>query len=428
MTAQSQEKKFRDIFILLSAFILYLAILLPEATQYLYHRDDFRHFEKTQDMLSHPLAAWAPDKDHRRHPFFFYVLFIESRLFGDLPVAYLLILYTIHFLSSLAVYHLSKHFTGNSQASLASAVLFLSSSSFYQAVLFINTTPRVMSLFFFLLAVLSWIQYLSRPRLRTFLLVLLFQTVALLSEEDAMTLPLLALFLAWARRIQNQEKAPLPWGPISALLLAAAAVCTLVVEPFFRISPPTYRATWVSVSGASLFLPRFVSLFKMLLQPLLVPEKGYLPLNPLLENFARLAPALIVLTWLLGFLRPERNWQDLRSGISRHVIRISTGWILITALPYWAHSLTFEHVTRYMYFPMAGFSFFSGLTACRLWELSALRPFLKTRAFLAAVFLYILLLNMTTTAYHANRYRLASIDDVSGKYPSRVRALLGRNN
>jgi hypothetical protein len=162
----------------------------------------------------------------------------------------------------------------------------------------------------------------------------------------------------------------------------------------------------------------------MFLQPLFVLEKGFLPSVPLPEPILRLLPAFLaffVICFLMFKMGKKIDWKEEK--VSSFLI-FSFGWMTITVLPFLFHPLTFPHVSRYLYYPQAGFCLLAGritslfLETCRKegWRGGAVSG--------ALLFVCVLLLNIQTAAYHFKRYRSYISENQEEDYSVRVRQLL----
>ncbi len=79
-------------------------------------------------------------------------------------------------------------------------------------------------------------------------------------------------------------------------------------------------------------------------------------------------------------------------------------WIMVSISPYMLHPLTFEHATRYLLIPMAGFSLLFGALCAALFEvIKRYNP--KAVLFLIVALGYAGLLNVNGNVFHFKRYQ-----------------------
>lgn len=390
----------RQLFLLVTVFIILLGILLPLAPNYPYYVDDYHVFKRAQEISSDPLRAWAPvPKYDRRHPLFFYLLFLEKSIFGFHSTPYFVVLWLLHFLNSLLVMRLCRSVGGDKLAPFLSGLFFLCSSVSYQNLIFIQASIRVFCIFWLLLALLSWIQFLNRPNLARWLKTITLQAASLLTMEDASIFPLLAFLLAWRILAPGEARKKILFRYVPLLFLMDLVVLLPLLESF--LFSPFFSRKFSTVSD----LPaKLISLVKMFLQPLMIPEKGFFSVS-LHEKIFRLGPALLI-TLLAGFFfcRRERV-KFFIGGIPRGLVLTSLSWIAIAILPFLFQPLTFEHASRYLYLPLMGFSWIFGAAVNGLIETAGTYASRKGRILCVGVLIYILILNLNTLAYHYERYR-----------------------
>ena len=386
--------------ILWSAFLIFLLAMLLQTRNYPYYRDDSIVFKRAQETLANPLAAWAPVPEYgRRHPLWFYLLSLEKIVLGFNATGYFTILFLLHFFNSLLVVRLCRSLGGTLPAQVLSGLLFLYSSCFYQNLILIPSTQRVLCLLFSLLAMSTWIEFLRNRRFLHFLYTALLQTFSLLSMEDMVVFPLLALFFTWILVREDRERKAIALRFVLPLVLINVLLSLVLLEAFFS-SPlraeklPEFKVPVRQIMG----------LLRMLFLPLFVPEKGFLPPGVIPENFLRLIPvSLFALIWLT-LLSVGKSLKSFLGGFPSQFVFISLGWIGITVLPFIFQSSTFEHVNRYLYSPMVGFSLIFGVSMNRLTQaIRSHSPLAGLISFIVTM-VYILALNLSTTIYHYQRY------------------------
>ena len=405
--------------ILFAAFFIFLWLRVPAARHSPYYFDDFYNFRDTQKISSRPLAPFFEtiSKEPRRHPFFSYLFFLEHKAFALDLSGYYTLLFLFHCLNSLLVTRLARSLGADPEAALFSGLLFLFSSAFYSILIILSSTPYTTCLFFFILAFLAWIDFIERRQTSAFIKSCLFQTLSLLNCEVAFVLPLLAIEAVFLLGRKELRPAVLKYyWPVLALL--NVLVFLYLLSDFF-ISP---RKQWLSVHGALNIIPKFLSLLKMFFQPLFIPDKGFLPIPGPWENAFRLAPLWIAAFILIFFLRGKKK-APLLEPANTPLIRMACGWIIITVLPYLGTSATFEHTTRYMYFPMVGFSLIFGVFAAGFFK-TMRSANSRGGIFWGLVLLgYVLALNAAGTSYHFERYKRYMLENPENDCREKILAL-----
>ncbi len=382
------------------AFLVFLAIFVPLTRNYPFFRDDLISFEHVKKVSQHLSAIWDVNTNHRSHPIFFLLLYLESRLFGPAPIGYFLVLFFIHFCNTLLVVKLAKRLGLDSLSTILSGLLFLCSSASYQALIFIPSTLITLSLFFFLLGINAYIDLLRHGSKPAFTKMLLFQVLALLSYEVSIVFPLMASFLLWHHIDDPKKRLRIFMLTIPPLLLIASAVFFFISKDF---SVTQQAQSKVSFAGLALFFPRLASLVRMLFGSLFIPDKSFLFLAVFNNPIVRIAPLLLCIA-TLGLLLLTRKGLRKEILIPKKIVAVCLGWIGIAILPHMGNQLTFEHTTRHLYFAMVGFSILFGAFAHNF--LRVLRSICPSTAGLifGTMLTYILTLNLLTTAYHYEQY------------------------
>jgi len=417
-------------FLLLAlAFAAFLLILIPPARESPYFSDDYRNFSLIEDITSNPLAAWLPDKDNRRHPLYFYSLVPQFLWFGPEPTFFFLTVFIFHFLSAVLIMVLGPKLGLSPPASLFAGLFFLCSSAFYQTLLTINGRPLLLVLF--LLTILVWISFLEKERRGAIIGVYLLQIFSLLLSEEVITFPFIASLITWKFIPGRERRNRLILTYLVPLLLLDGTILFFLTRAFF-LSP--HHIQRVSIAALGRLPEKFISLFEMLARPLLVPEKGFLHENPFWDQWLRLAPACAILAMGWFFFLRRGGIKAFLDGIPRPAfypaplqrcgVYFFLGWGTVAALPFTLQPLGFEHASRYLYFPFAGFSMAFGAIYASLWKVSGTRHSPAGKIFLIAVLVYILFLNLNTTAYHFGRYRHDAEKDPQMSYTDTVRDLL----
>ncbi|GEM_PF-4643695 len=383
-------------------FGIFLAVLLPQTREYRYFENDLHSLLQIRKMPADFFAPWASDDyTARRHPFFYYLTFLERDLFGARPLPSFAVIFIFHFASSILVGALSRKLGAQEGQAAAAGLFFLCSSAFYQALIILSSIDSGMCFVFFMLAVLAWIDFLRTEQLTSLFKAAIFQTLAFFSAEDIVSFPLIALFLAWRLVPQNKNRNHLlvKGMPLLIFFYSASAVFIL-----FRFFMAPCHSEWFEPGKVALFGLKMVNLVKVVLASTFLPARGFLGQNVPAESLLRLIPAgLLFVLLAIFFVRSKQKIFRLERS-QAYALVTAAGFGLITALPYMLHPLLFEHTTRYLYFPMAGFSIVFSILAMQIYQAAGAGSVWRRFVF-PLLFSGILMLNLLNNANHFRRYK-----------------------
>lgn len=409
---------------MLIGFGIFLGVLLPQTREYRYFEDDFQSFVQIREMPGQLLTPWISERSGRKHPFYLYLIFFERELFGARTLPPFAVLFTLHFVSAALVGAFSQKLGASEGQAAAAGLFFLCSSAFYQALIILSSVDSGMCFVFFMLAVLAWIDFLKTGSLSPLFKAGLFQTLAFFSAEDIVSFPLLAFFLAWRLTPSGKDPKPLLAKGMTVLLPLYTAAGIFIFRGFFLSS--SAHSQWIDPGKAALFGPKIINLGKTALTSTFLPARGLLAGNTSADSCLRLLPAGILLGLLTFFFFGRKPGALRLEEDERRAFGTALGYSLITALPYMLHPLLFEHTTRYLYFPMAGFSFLFSIAAEKIFnrarQASAWRRFI-----FPFLFAGVLLLNLFNNAYHFRRYKNDALHPPDAHlldYTERVKNLL----
>ena len=404
---------------ILLGFLAFVLVLLPQSADYPYYVDDYKPFAKVKEISSNPLSAFDPvPRYDRRYPFLMYFLFLEKNVFGFNSLPYFFILFLIHCLNALLVTRIWRNLGGTPSASTLSGLLFLCSGAIYQNLIFIHATQRVLCILLFLLATHSWIDFLQNRTPFSFVKTMIFQILSVLTMEDTVAFPFIALFLCFRLVIKQAPRKTVLIRYWSWLLASNALLLILLLQSFF-LSP--LRAEKLSVPKDG--LAKIISLVEMFLRPLLIPERGMLGGLFIQENLLRLLPTLLVFVLLLFLFSRGERLKFFLTAIPRPQLMTAAGWILITTVPFLFQNLTFEHANRYLYLPLVGFSFLFGAVTAGIIE--TVRKFLPRRAIMVcwSLIVYILVLGLQTIGFQYQRYKKYAEERPERRYYNEMKGL-----
>jgi hypothetical protein len=283
--------------------------------------------------------------------------FLGQKIFGLSPPGYHLVSVLMHLLAAVLVYILSRKFCPVFP-SLVGTFLFAVHSAHFTSVYWISALPEPMALVFMLTSFLLFIRFDRRNDRVTWVLSIVAMSLAIMSKESALTLPLVlaayCLFFSRARllwtlpffgiaglyvvlRLVNIPVAQYPLvfgreslGNLAAYFAWAAGFSqTLLIVKLNRDASTWYPAVafgfaMASIVALALARNRRVAAFAVLwfiiaLQPVLYFREHIFPYY--------LAPAIAALALLIGAALPEpRTYRDWRALLPAAAILCYSLW------------------------------------------------------------------------------------------------------
>ncbi len=142
-------------------------------------------------------VAWAFTTIHAGHwiPLTWLSHMLDCQLYGLNPSGHHLTNLVFHIASALLLFLVLERMTGALWRSAFVAALFALHPLHVESVAWAAERKDVLSTFFWMLTMWTYIRYIERPRLNRYLLALLFFTLGLLSKPMLVTLPFVLLLL-----------------------------------------------------------------------------------------------------------------------------------------------------------------------------------------------------------------------------------------
>ncbi len=380
----------------LSAFAVFLCVLLPPTFHYLYFHDDLLLFPQLRMIATNVNSIWDPNYGFRVQPVFLLFLNMEYFLFGTFVPAYFFVLFCMHFFNAYLIMRLCSAFGGEERIGIISGLLFLFCSSFFQIFLAVHCVIRVLCLFFFLLGTLLWLQYLRLRRVRDVCLAIFFQIVALLTMEDAMIFPLLMGILTLAMLSAEDRKKSFWRVPVFISFCIDVLLLVPILMPFWT-SP--YRQGKVSAHVSPWEAVK--SLFESLIRPLFLPEKGLIA-----SNLLRVLPVCAgIVVFMAILLSSKERAENFLKNLCWPLFFFGVLWIACAATPFFAYPLPFDHASRHLYFPAVGLCIVMGVLFSAVWR--GLDNLKRVNFFLifSLAFLSFVGVNLANIKYHFNEYQ-----------------------
>ncbi|MCB9030388.1 MAG: tetratricopeptide repeat protein [Deltaproteobacteria bacterium] len=192
-----RETKLTQIFFV---FLLTLAVFYPVSKFDFINFDDPTYVTENSQVLAgltREGALWAFTSEHGAHwhPLAWISHMVDIELFGKDPGAHHLVSVFIHALNSVFLLLLLNLLFSSSPANLLIAVVFAIHPLRIESVVWISERKDVLSMFFSLAALITYVSYAKRRSIVSYLLVVAFLFLSLLSKPSAIILPILFLLL-----------------------------------------------------------------------------------------------------------------------------------------------------------------------------------------------------------------------------------------
>ena len=302
--------------------------------------------------------------EHLRHAFSrFYVgnyaplqivsYMLDYQLWGLRPAGYIGHNLLLHGLNGWLLYLAIVRITARKQAALGAALLFLVHPLQVESVVWISQRKNLLAMLFFLLALLGYQAYRSRPDAKAgYWAALAFFGAALLAKSAAVVLPI--GLLAYDRLVLGKSWRASGRSVLPFLLVAAGAGCLALVSQSAEFGGGG-RAAYHGgspLATALTMLPVFADYLRLLLLP--VGLSGvYSPAIRQAVDPAVVLSAVALLLALAGAWRLCRRERSLGF------------WLLLGLAGFLPVSQVVPLVTlmndRYLYFPLAGLAPFAVL-------------------------------------------------------------------
>jgi len=203
--------KYRDgficVFLILATLAVYWQVQHHAFVNYddSFYVTDNRHI---QEGLTLESVRWAFTTTYggNWHPLTWLSHMLDHKLFGMNPGRHHLTSLILHVLNTLLLFLVFKKMTGDSWPSGFVAALFALHPLHVESVAWIAERKDVLSTFFWMLTMWSYIRYIERPATGRYLTALLFFSLGLMAKPMVVTLPFVLLLLDYwpLNRLQNQ--------------------------------------------------------------------------------------------------------------------------------------------------------------------------------------------------------------------------------
>ncbi|MGA2914842.1 MAG: tetratricopeptide repeat protein [Sedimentisphaerales bacterium] len=180
--------------------------------------------------------AFTTDYSHMYHPITWLSLMLDWQLFGNNGGGYHFINLVVHIANTLLLFIVLKQMTRAIWPSALAAALFALHPLHVESVAWVTERKDVLSTFFWLLTMWAYVRYVSRPRITSYLLVVIFFVLGLMSKPMLVTLPFVLLLLDYwplerlgLKHMADVSKQPLLYLLIEKIPLFAVVIASCIV-------------------------------------------------------------------------------------------------------------------------------------------------------------------------------------------------------
>ena len=159
---------------------------------------------------------------------------LDHEMFGSNPGAQHLISVLFHMLNSVLLFTVLRKMTGSTWRSFAVGLLFAIHPIHVESVAWLAERKDVLSLFFGMLTIWSYIRFAQKPRVMTYIPVVVFFALGLMAKPVLVTLPFILLLLDyWPLRRHIKPENPIRWTRLllekTPLLMLSLGSCIVTI-------------------------------------------------------------------------------------------------------------------------------------------------------------------------------------------------------
>jgi hypothetical protein len=289
---------------------------------------------------------------------------IDYQLWGLDPRGYHFVNILLHALNGLLVYRLLIKVELPNVPALFGASLFALHPVQVESVAWVSERKNVLAAFFFLLALLAYIDYrtVDIGHRRNYLLSLVFFVCALLSKSAAVIFPLVVICYDRCHGPGSHAGKMVDKLPFLLLGLVAGVVTVFSQNPGVSIGSSDYPGGNI-LTAAWTMLPVIFSYLKDLFYPFELSPYYIVPIRKTIDlNVMLAACALLGLGWAVAITFRRRSWMFFFSAL--FFIALLPVLQLIPLLS------TLKN-DRYLYFPMIGAAGMAALALAALLRMTS---------------------------------------------------------
>jgi protein O-mannosyl-transferase len=270
-------------------------------------------------------------------PMFMVVYAIEYAFFGLNVQVYHFVNILIHIITALSVYYLVYLFFGNQTAALFCGLLFLIHPVQTEAVAYISGLADPLGALFIIWSFIFYIKYFESGKKLFYWLILISYTLALLSKENSLILPVVLLLYHYVSKVKFKIKQFFP------------ILCLVFLYLFLRLIffKPALLMQWGFLLKR---LPGFFAAIANYIKILFLPLDLHMEYGNKIFHFydprVIIGAVLTVAILIYAFLKRNKNT----------LFFFSVAWFFITLLPYSnIYPLNAFMAEHWLYLPSIGF-------------------------------------------------------------------------
>jgi hypothetical protein len=303
--------------------------------------------------------AFTTSHSYNWHPLTWISHMLDVQLYGLNPSGHHLTSVLFHIANSLLLFAILKKMTSAFWRSLCVAILFAVHPLHVESVAWVAERKDVLSTFFGLLAIWSYIRFTKNPNILRYLVILFFFTLSLMAKSMLVTLPFVLILLdywplgRWSPGHSNLDNASaksechklgyLIWEkiPFFVLAIASSAVTYLVQGKEGAINPDT---SFFLNSGNALI--SYVKYIEKMFWP--NPLAVIYPFNPDEINGLNVIGSILILV--------VASYLFIRQRRKRPYLAVGWVWYVGTLVPVIGIIRIGNHAIadRYTYIPLIG--------------------------------------------------------------------------
>lgn len=350
--------------IVLLGFVIYANSLDGEFLWDDYHlvknNTYIRDWSSVLNIFTQHVGAGASRMYHFYRPVQIFSYALDYSLWGSNVIGYHLTNVILHILVALSLYWLITILFGDRRLSLITSLFFIAHPIHTEAISYISGRPDPLAALFLLLTLIFYIKDLGEKKTLYLVLGAFSYSLALLSREASLILPLLLLLYhaAFKRRIS-----------VRSIILPITLACGYVIV---RMS--ILKSILPEDVGDATALHRLPGTFmavtnymRILFMPLNL-HMGYGRKLFFWNNFGVIIGVVIIIAMIALAIRKRK---------SSNLIFFSIAWFSVTLLPYCniIYPLNAYMAEHWLYLPSIGFFLLAAKAICVLSDKKAFKPF-----------------------------------------------------
>jgi tetratricopeptide (TPR) repeat protein len=234
-------KKYQSIYIYLILALTTTAVFYQVCTYDFINFDDTTYIYENpniQNGITPKAIKWAFTTGYASnwHPLTWLSYMLDWQLYGPEPAGYHITNLIFHIANTLLLFIVLKQMTHKLWPSAFVAALFALHPLHVESVAWVSERKDVLSTFFWMLTMWAYVRFVNRPKIASYLLVIVFFALGLMSKPMLVTLPFVLLLLDYwpldrfsPKRGKAGSKYSLPYLLVEKALLFAMTLTSCIV-------------------------------------------------------------------------------------------------------------------------------------------------------------------------------------------------------